>query len=59
LIKPRGINEIIGTGIIAKLKPINDIRIRVHFTHAGLIGLKIGLKKLKALAKIKKSKRDG
>ena len=53
LLKPRGINSIIGTGIIAKLKPINDIRIGVQFTHAGLIGPKIGLKKLKALNKIK------
>ena len=57
LLKPRGINSIIGTGIIAKLKPINDIRIGVQFTHAGLIGPKIGLKKLKALAKIKKEQK--
>ena len=57
LLKPRGINSIIGTGIIAKLKPINDIRIGVQFTHAGLIGPKIGLKKLKALNKIKKEQK--
>ena len=57
LLKPRGINSIIGTGIIAKLTPINDIRIGVQFTHAGLIGPKIGLKKLKALAKIKKEQK--
>ena len=57
LIKPRGINAIIGTGIIAKLKPINDIRVGVQFTHAGLIGPKIGFNKLKALAEIKKEQK--
>ena len=54
LLKPKGINAIIGTGIIAKLKPINDIRIGVQFTHAGLIGPKIGINKVKAIAEIKK-----
>ncbi len=54
LIKPRGINAIVGTGILAQLKPINDIRIGVQFTHAGLIGPKIGLKKINALAQIKR-----
>ena len=54
LLKPRGINGILGTGIIAKLDPINDIRVGVKFTHAGFIGPNIGFNKLKALAQIKK-----
>tara|TARA_B100000614_G_scaffold111997_1_gene100477 strand:- start:56 stop:613 length:558 start_codon:yes stop_codon:yes gene_type:complete len=57
LLKPKGINAIIGTGIIAKLKPINDIRVGVQFTHAGLIGPQIGFNKLKALAEIKKEQK--
>ena len=57
LLKPRGINAIIGTGIIAKLKPINDIRVGVQFTHAGLIGPKLGFNKLRALAEIKKEQK--
>ena len=57
LLKPRGINAIVGTGIIAKLKPINDIRIGVQFTHAGLIGPQIGINKIKALAEIKKEQK--
>ena len=57
LIKPRGINRIIGTGIVAKLNPINDIRIGVKFTHAGFIGPKIGFTKLNALAQIKKEQK--
>ena len=57
LLKPKGINAIIGTGIIAKLKPINDIRVGVQFTHAGLIGPQIGFNKVKALAEIKKEQK--
>ena len=57
LLKPKGINAIVGTGIIAKLKPINNIRVGVQFTHAGLIGPKIGLNKLKALAEIKREQK--
>ena len=57
LLKPRGINSIIGTGIIANLKPINEIRIGVQFTHAGLIGPKLGLNKLRALTEIKKEQK--
>mgnify|MGYP001325124443 CR=1 FL=1 len=53
LLKPRGINGIIGTGIVAKINPLENIRIGVKFTHAGLIGPTIGINKLKALAKIK------
>ena len=57
LLKPRGLRAIVGAGIIAKLEPINDIRIGVKFTHAGLIGPKIGLNKLKALTEIKKEQK--
>ena len=57
LLKPRGINGIIGTGIIAKLKPLNDIRVEVEFTHAGLIGPKVGFTKLNALAQIKREQK--
>ncbi len=57
LLKPRGINGIIGTGIVAKLNPLNDIRVEVRFTHAGLIGPKIGSSKLNALAQIKKEQK--
>ena len=54
LLKPRGVNGIIGTGIVAELYPLNDIRVGVKFTHAGLIGPNIGKTKLKALAQIKR-----
>ena len=57
LIKPKGINKIIGTSILAKLNLINHNRVGVQFTHAGLIGPKIGKNKLKALAKIKKEQK--
>ena len=50
LLKPRGINGIIGTGIVAKIDPINNIRVGVKFTHAGFIGPKVGFTKLRALA---------
>ena len=54
LLKPKGINGIIGAGIAAKLYPLDDIRIGVKFTHAGLIGPNIGFIKSKIMAKIKK-----
>ena len=54
LLKPRGINGIIGTGIVAKLNPLNDIRIGVKFTHAGFIGPQVGFTKLNALTQIKR-----
>jgi len=57
LLKPKGINGIIGTGIVAKLNPINDIRVGVEFTHAGIIGPKVGITKLNALAEIKKEQK--
>ena len=57
LIKPRGINRIIGTGIVAKLNPLSDNRVGVKFTHAGLIGPKVGFTKLTALAQIKREQK--
>ena len=57
LLKPRGINGIIGTGIVAELYPLNEIRVGVQFTHAGLIGPNVGFTKLKAFAQIKKEQK--
>ena len=57
LIKPKGINGIIGTGIVAKLNQLNDIRVGVKFTHAGFIGPKLGFTKLNALTKIKREQK--
>ena len=57
LLKPRGINGIIGTGIVAELYPLNVIRIGIKFTHAGFIGPKIGFTKIKALAQIKREQK--
>ena len=57
LLKPRGIKSIIGSGIIAELKPLNDIKIGVKFTYAGLIGPKFRRTKIKALAEIKKDQK--
>ena len=57
LLKPRGINGIIGTGIIAKLSPLNDIRIGVKFTHAGFIGPKLGFTKIKGLVQLKREQK--
>ena len=57
LLKPRGISGIIGTGIVAKLNPINNIRVGVIFTHAGIMGPKVGFTKLNALAKIKREQK--
>ena len=56
LLKPKRIKEIIGTVILAKIEPINNIRINIQFTKAGLVGPSIGFNKLKALVKIKKEK---
>ena len=57
LLKPRGINSIIGTGIVAKLSSLNEKKIGVTFTHAGIIGPYIGMRKLNALTKIKKEQK--
>ena len=57
LLKPRGINAVMGTGIVAKLKSLNETKIGVSFTHAGIIGPNIGIRKINALTKIKKEQK--
>ena len=57
LLKPRGINSIIGTGIVAKLRSLSEKKIGVSFTHAGIIGPYIGIRKINALTKIKKEQK--
>ena len=57
LLKPKGIKAIIGTGIVAKLKYMDEKKIEIRFTHAGIIGPTIGIKKIKALTKIKKEQK--
>ena len=52
LLKPRGIKSIIGTGILIRLNYINEKKIGVKFTHAGVIGPKFGKKKIKAMKEI-------
>ncbi len=47
LLKPKGIKSIIGTGILIRLYYINEKKIGVKFTHAGVIGPKFGKKKYK------------
>jgi len=54
LLKPRGIKSIIGTGIVIRLYYINEKKIGVKFTQAGLIGPKFGIKNIKAMKKINK-----
>ena len=57
LLKPRGVNSIIGTGIVAKLSSLNEKKIGVSFTHAGIIGPYLGIRKINALTKIKKEQK--
>ncbi len=52
LLKPRGIRSIIGTGILISLFYINEKRIGVKFTHAGVIGPKFGRINIKAMKEI-------
>ena len=52
LLKPRGIKSIIGTGILIRLYYINEKKIGVKFTHAGVIGPKFGRKNMKAMKEI-------
>ena len=54
LLKPRGIKSIIGTGIVIRLYYVNEKKIGVKFTQAGLIGPKFGIKNIKAMKKINK-----
>ena len=52
LLKPRGIKSIIGTGILIRLNYINEKKIGVKFTDAGVIGPKFGRKNIKAMKEI-------
>ena len=52
LLKPRGIKSIIGTGILIRIYYINEKKIGVKFTHAGVIGPKFGRKNIKAMQEI-------
>ncbi len=52
LLKPRGIKLIIGTGILIRLSYINEKKIGVKFTHAGVIGPKFGRKNIMAMKEI-------
>tara|TARA_B100000989_G_scaffold239811_1_gene186688 strand:- start:96 stop:638 length:543 start_codon:yes stop_codon:yes gene_type:complete len=49
LLKPRGINSIIGSGILIRLNYLNEKKIGVKFTHAGVIGPKFLGKKIKVI----------
>ena len=52
LLKPKGIKSIIGTGILIRLYYINEKKIGVKFTNAGVIGPKFGRKNIKAMKEI-------
>ncbi len=52
LLKPRGIRSITGTAILVNLYYINEKRIGLKFTHAGVIGPKFGRKNIKAIKEI-------
>ena len=53
LLKPRGIKSFIGTAILIKLYYINEKKIGVKFTHAGVLGPKFWKKNIKAIKEIK------
>ena len=52
LLKPKGIKAVIGIGILISLYYINEKKIGVNFTHAGVIGPKFGRKDIKAIKEI-------
>ena len=52
LLKPRGIKSNIGTDILIRLYYINEKKIGVKFTHAGVIGPKFERKNIKAMKEI-------
>ena len=52
MLKPRGLHPIIGTGFLIRPNYIYEKKIGVIFTHAGLIGPKLGRKKIVAMNKI-------
>ena len=52
MLKPRRLQSIIAMGILIKLNYINEKRIGVILTHAGIIGPIFGRKKIKAMNEI-------
>ena len=52
LLKPKGLESIIGAGILIKLDYINEKKIGVIFTNGGVIGPKFGRIKIKGLKEI-------
>ena len=52
MLKPRGIKSIIGTGILFRLYYINEKKIGVKFTHAGVINPQFGRTNIKAMSEI-------
>ena len=52
LLKLRGLMSIIGTGILIRLNYINEKKIGVKFTYAGVIGPKFRRKNIKAMNEI-------
>ena len=57
LLKPLGVNKILGSAILAKLNIINEKRVGVIFTHAGVLGPKIGSYQIQGLVKIRKEQK--
>jgi len=57
LLKPKRVNKIFGSAILINLIQINEKRIGVRFTHAGLVGPKIGNYQIKGLAKINREQK--
>ena len=59
LLKPRGLRSIIGTGISISIYYMNEKRIGVKFSHAGVIGPKFGRKNIKAMKEINNEQLGG
>ena len=57
LLKPKRVNKIFGSAILINLIQINEKRIGVRFTHAGLVGPKIGNYQINGLAKINREQK--
>ena len=49
MLKPKVLQSIFATGILIKLNYINEKRVGVIFTNAGVIGPKFGRKKIKVM----------
>ena len=58
MLKPRGIKSIIGTSILIRLNYIDEKKIGIISTHAGVFGPKFGRKNIKAI-KEKNNEQEG